>query len=834
MLAALLAARGKLDEELPHFLGIFEQVCQTMSYAHSRGVIHRDLKPGNIMVGCFGEVQLMDWGLAKVLRTVRGAERPIEGRAPDDRHASPDDGSSHFGSVIGTPAYMAPEQARGETGWLDERVDVFGLGAILCEILTGQPPYVGRSAGEVHELAAGADLTGAWRRLDACGADPELVAITRRCLSPLPRDRPRDASETVVLVSGYLCGVQERLKRAEVARVEAVAKAVEEQTRRRLAVGLATTVVLLMATLAGAGSLAVWNHQRRSAEFDRALRDVAVRKAEAETSGDDPARWATARESARRIEQMLDDAPDLSSRSQVADLVADLKARADAVATDRKLLEELAEIRDVIADAPFEQSDHAYATAFRVAGIDILERSPDEIARKLAPRPARVAVAIITAIDRWAALRRGHGDQDGAARLTAIAQAADSDAWRTQLRLALAEPDRNLRLATLRELANSVAQDGLPPIALAVLGEALLRAGDAKTAEAVLRPAQRQYPRDLELSLAVAQALEELSRRPEAIRYYMMARAIRPQSGHSLAHALMSEQESDEAIAVFRDLIRLSPSVARHYACLGNALRSQGRVREANEVLDSGIAAGRETATKRPDDPFAHFVLGTALSRRGQLDDAIGEFAEAIRLRPDFAAAHRNLGIARLNQQRFADAVAALRAAIRLEPHDHQAHAVLAHTLEALGRRDDAISELKETIRLKPDEAAAHYNLGQALFHRGRLDDALAAYRAAIRLKLGVAVVHYNVGHILQLKGQVSEAIEEYREAIRIKPDFAEAHCNLADQLKAQGRYEEALVEYERGHELGSKRADWTYPSAKWVEDARRVARLKKSQQSEN
>ena len=121
---------------------------------HACGVIHRDLKPANIMVGSFGEVQVMDWGLAKVLQTVRAAERPVEDRSPGDRAARADDDSSRFGSVIGTPAYMATEQARGETDWLDERVDVFGLGAILCEILTGQPPYVGRSAGEVHELAA--------------------------------------------------------------------------------------------------------------------------------------------------------------------------------------------------------------------------------------------------------------------------------------------------------------------------------------------------------------------------------------------------------------------------------------------------------------------------------------------------------------------------------------------------------------------------------------------------------------------------------------------------------------------------------------------------------
>ena len=305
-----------------------------MSYAHARGVIHRDLKPGNVMVGSFGEVQVMDWGLAKVLRAGAAGDGPDAEQSTQTGVESGRDGSaadaSRVGSVFGTPAYMAPEQARGETVWLDERVDVFGLGAILCEILTGRPPYAEWTAGEICELAAGADLSGAWRRLDACGADQELVALTRRCLSPLPRDRPRDASEVVSLLSAYLSGVQTRLKQAEIASVEAVAMAKQEQTRRRLVVGLAMAIVLLIATLAGAGSLAAWNRQQRSAEFDRALRDVEIRKAEAEAAGDDPAKWATAREAARRVEQILDDARDGTARAQVAALLAEVNQKAGA------------------------------------------------------------------------------------------------------------------------------------------------------------------------------------------------------------------------------------------------------------------------------------------------------------------------------------------------------------------------------------------------------------------------------------------------------------------------------------------------------------------------
>ena len=123
-------------------------------------MIHRDLKPSNVMVGAFGEVQVMDWGLAKVLTDGGVARRVGRARADAERdviatvRSGSDADDSQAGSVLGTPAYMAPEQARGEVDRVDERADVFGLGAILCEILTGQPPYTGRRQAEVVRKAA--------------------------------------------------------------------------------------------------------------------------------------------------------------------------------------------------------------------------------------------------------------------------------------------------------------------------------------------------------------------------------------------------------------------------------------------------------------------------------------------------------------------------------------------------------------------------------------------------------------------------------------------------------------------------------------------------------
>jgi WD40 repeat protein/tRNA A-37 threonylcarbamoyl transferase component Bud32 len=296
-LAELLHERPSPAAELPRFLGIFEQVCQTLAYAHSKGVIHRDLKPSNIMVGAFGEVQVMDWGLAKILssRAREAPETDAEACAIVTARVGATGLSSQAGTVLGTPAYMPPEQARGDVQQLDERCDVFGLGAILCEILTGQPPYIAETGWGLL-LAAQADLAKVFARLEGSGADADLVALAKRCLAAEPEERLRDAGIVAEQVTAYLASVQERLRAAEIERAAAEAKGAEARARaaaerraRRLTVVLGTVGLGLLVLLSG-GTFWWW-HQNQTLEREIGLRHEA--KAHAQRAQEEAARAQT-------------------------------------------------------------------------------------------------------------------------------------------------------------------------------------------------------------------------------------------------------------------------------------------------------------------------------------------------------------------------------------------------------------------------------------------------------------------------------------------------------------------------------------------------------------
>jgi PAS domain S-box-containing protein len=184
--------QGVVPFRTSQLLSVFGDICHTMAFAHSRNVMHLDLKPANVMVGEFGEVQVMDWGLARFL-----------GSAPDSLgdwvYASSEDLGKR--GVNGTLEYMSPEQARCEP--LDTRADVFSLGAILCEILLGHAPYQGESIRQVYARARRASLDSTFEGLEEVDTDRALVRLVKRCLAPRREDRPASAIEVAQEMAIY-------------------------------------------------------------------------------------------------------------------------------------------------------------------------------------------------------------------------------------------------------------------------------------------------------------------------------------------------------------------------------------------------------------------------------------------------------------------------------------------------------------------------------------------------------------------------------------------------------------------------------------------------------
>ncbi len=183
--------------DLSRLLGIFLKICDGVAYAHARGVIHRDLKPGNIMLGEFGEVLVMDWGLAKQL-----GEDDLP--SPQYRQAS-ESTETVDGAVLGTPAYMAPEQARGENAAVDKRADIYALGAVLYQILTLRLPYEGPRETLLARVGCGV-LDPPSERAPDRWIPAELEGIVLRAMAPRPAERYARAQDLAEDVQRFLAG----------------------------------------------------------------------------------------------------------------------------------------------------------------------------------------------------------------------------------------------------------------------------------------------------------------------------------------------------------------------------------------------------------------------------------------------------------------------------------------------------------------------------------------------------------------------------------------------------------------------------------------------------
>ncbi len=832
-------------------LELFVSVCQAVQHAHQKGIIHRDLKPGNVLVT---EVdgrptpKVIDFGVAKA----------TEVKLTDMSLAD-------VGAIVGTPAYMSPEQADPSSTDIDTRTDVYALGVMLYELLTGSPPidtkqFQRGAILEMLRMVREVDPPRPSTKLSTAEALPNIAAnrsIEPARLAKLLRGEldwvvmkalEKDRNRRYDTANGFARDIQRYLADEVVeARPPSRAYRLKKFVRRNpLQLALAGTVVLL---LLGGGAFAWWQD-----------RQTTERRAEARNRE---------QQANQGVDAALKLVPDLRKQykfeaakktlEQAAVLAKgaapDRLAEVEQALEDLKFVERLDDVRyrkwlwitEVDGKGHFNEkiASPAYRQAFAERDLNLTTLDPAVSAGRISA--SAVKTELVAAVDDWAQHEPEPGLRD---RLLEVARRADPGSWTDRLRDPAVRSDRD----AIKKLATDADSTSTSVATLGALAALMKRHGLDPAPR--LTAARAKYPADFELAFILG--LEHIwSEEGLGIAPFDAARALRPDNhavwvnlataqarkgqldeaieclkkaieldpnlavAHSeLGLVLRIKGQLDEASACFRKAIELDPNLAEAHANLGVVLKSKGKV-------DDAVAEYKKARELNPKLVGIHSSLGQALIRKGQWDEAIAELREAIALDPKDANAHSNLGAILCNVKKdYDEASACFRKAIELDPKNSMSHFNLGNALRETGQWDEAIACYQKAIELDPKYGDAYCNLGMALRGKGQWDDAIAWYNKAIELFPKDAKTYYYLGSELGNTGKMDEAIECYKQAIELDPQYAEAHCNMASALGSQGRFAESLVAIKRGHELGSKRPDWRYPSAEWLRHVEATAAM--------
>jgi tetratricopeptide (TPR) repeat protein len=776
-------------------LELFMTVCHAVQHAHQKGIIHRDLKPSNVLVvrhDTTPVVKVIDFGVAKAF-----------GQALTDKTLF-----TGVAQMIGTPLYMSPEQAGMSDLDVDTRSDIYSLGVLLYELLTGTTPFEKErfkkaAYDEIRRIIREEEPPKPSTRLSDSTASLPSVAAQRRTepakLSKLVRGEldwivmkalEKDRGRRYETANGFAADVLRYLADEPVqACPPSAAYRVRKFTRRNrqaLAVAAVLAVALVVAVGAVAGSIG-WATRDRAArqaavgqEADSALREAdQLLKQE---------KWSEALSAVRRAEGLLagsdgDDRPE----------------RVRRLRTDLETVLRLDEIRLSAGDwqenrFQNERADREYAKAFADGGIDVLGLAKEEVAARIQDRPA-IAVALIVALDDWSTVRFHRKDEVGALALIGVAQASDQNRWRREVREVCR--DDGARLAALADAPDLLDQ---PPASIHVFTRFLQAKGQREARLKVLRRAQRQYPGDFWFNYDLGSLLSDkgVASYDEAISFYRAALAVRPLNPavHTdFGVALDRKGDLTAAVFSYRKAIELDPKHAPAHGNIGWVLVRQNRPDEAISWLRKAIELD-------PGFANAHNSLGIALKETGQYEAAVAEYKTAIALDPKYSAPHINLGGLLGRQKKYDAALASYRKALELDPKHRDAHVGLGNLSHVRSKPDEALVWFRKALDIDPKYAYAHHGVGVALEAKGKFEEAIDCFKTAMALDPKYSDPHRSLGNVFRKQGTLDDAVASYRKAVEINPKDYQAYTHLGDVLKRQNQLGEAVAAFRKAVEL--------------------------------
>ncbi|MBI3269443.1 MAG: protein kinase [Planctomycetes bacterium] len=800
--------RLKLDEGL----GLLLQVAEGIEYAHKHGVIHRDLKPQNILVDRDGRAFVADFGLAKDLESQSRLTRT--------------------GGLLGTPMYMAPEQADGTSGGTDVATDVYGLGAVLYELLAGRPPFEGSTSAEIMYAVLFRDPLPPTRVNRRVPQDLETV-----CLHALEKEKRRRYASAQAFANDL-----RRFQQGEPIQarpVGTVGRTLRKVRRHRAAFAAGATGLVV----AGGAIAFALAHTRNAAEGLREREQkTAEGEARVETERAELKAGRHAREEASELlrraglEQPAERALELCSAAVAADpgWVEALARRAALFTKLHRTQEAIDDYTRALALAPGDLQllyDRADEYAF---GLRDLDHAAADYRAILARDPAN-----ILAIEGNGCLALIEGRTSDAVRELTRALEKDPTRWSPYYFRGTAYLAANALTAAITDLTAALARKPPDPANILVTraqAENYLLEPNRSLADAeqalLLHP---RFPRAL---MEKALALKLLGRKADALRAAEDAIAQEPRNAEFFARLAQVHSQFGDGAAAFeaatraldihprcvmalqvRAALYLGRGDARAALADADAVLamsdawSGAHALKAQALLATGDAAGALREASRaaeldPDDPNHYDIRGQCHAALGDAAGAARDHQKYIELlsarNVDSAPFHLVIARALAADGRLEEAVARATQAIRVAPDSASGYRDRAIFLIKLGRHDQALRDAEKAVSLSPDDYEGHRLRGIACFILGRPADAVRALEEAVKLNGGGnSELWNNLAHGYNLLGNTPKAVEALERGLALNPTAGTLLYNLACLQGKTQSVEKAVGSLARAIESG-------------------------------